>query len=207
MTKECTDHLGNTYPSFHEMCNHYMVSEPLFYMRRKKGCSLEECLKPPIRKEKAVTDHLGATYVSIQAMCSHYGIPYHVYNDRMKRGWKQSDALTIKSGHYLGIPKKSLDHLGNEYSSIKDLCAHYGITPTVFTRRMKDGWDLERALTVKQRPGRGRPPKTYQMNGLTFQSLEELCEAYGCDSKVIRSRLQKGWKLEDAIKMPAPPTP
>lgn len=43
------------------------------------------------------------------------------------------------------------DHLGNEYDSINSLCMDYNISYNTFRLRLKRGWSLKDALTVKVR--------------------------------------------------------
>lgn len=49
---------------------------------------------------------------------------------------------------------KNVDHLGQEFDSRADMCAHWGITPVLYHSRDMKGWDLERILTTPVRPRR-----------------------------------------------------
>ena len=51
--------------------------------------------------------------------------------------------LEIKSRHRGKLCK---DHQGNSFESKRKMCKVYNITTWAFSKRIKDGWSLERAL-------------------------------------------------------------
>ncbi len=44
--------------------------------------------------------------------------------------------------------KPCQDHLGNQYSSIKEMCEHYNINRKLFEYRINHGYTLEETLTL-----------------------------------------------------------
>ena len=44
--------------------------------------------------------------------------------------------------------KPCVDHLGNKFKMVKDMCAYYGITESAYQSRKRRGWELERILTT-----------------------------------------------------------
>lgn len=44
-----------------------------------------------------------------------------------------------------------LDHIGNRFNSIKELCAFWQISYTTYAFRLKSGWSLKKTLTTKTR--------------------------------------------------------
>lgn len=62
---------------------------------------------------------------------------------RLKRGWSEEKTLTTPIRDY-----SCKDHLGNVYSSMSEMCRHYGIKLATYSRRIKDGYSQEDALTI-----------------------------------------------------------
>ena len=57
----------------------------------------------------------------MKEMCRHYGVVVATFQNRRSKDWPLKDCL-------LGRKKSEVaDHLGNQYSSLKALCDHYGI--------------------------------------------------------------------------------
>ena len=51
--KPCTDHLGNKFDSYTDMCNYHGVDFKIFYYRKNKlRLSIEKCLAPVKIKHK-----------------------------------------------------------------------------------------------------------------------------------------------------------
>lgn len=100
------------------------------------------------------------------------------------------------------------DHLGNQYSSITEMCRAYHIQADTFMHRMKRGWSLEKSLT---KPVRSRvvyhQPKTSTSNekkyidpeGNTFNSVAKMCSYWGIGVSAFRYRIQQGLPLKLAL--------
>ena len=86
-----------------------------------------------------------------------------------------------------------VDHLGNEYRTIKDLCQRYGIRPDTYCQRRKRGWSLEETLT-----GRAKQP-VKDHNGKTYDCMQTMLKEYGLDRKTYKARLSLGWSLEEIL--------
>ena len=52
--------------------------------------------------------------------------------------------------------KKVRDHEGNVYNSVKEMCEAFDVPERTFRLRLKNGWSLEKALTI--------PPNYYRKN-------------------------------------------
>ena len=101
------------------------------------------------------TDHLGNYFKSVSAMTRHYGIPRLTYISRLKSGWSVEEALTvpvIKDGSNYKNCKSFgnvVDHLGNKFNNTSQMARHWGISPSVFHRRVHvQGLSVEEALTT-----------------------------------------------------------
>lgn len=91
-----------------------------------------------------------------------------------------------------------IDHLGNRYSSVKEMVLAYGIYPTclIYKRLNEMGWSLEKALTT---PIRSMKKITYK--GKTYRSARQLSFAVGIDTHTLERRLARGFTLEEAVEM------
>ena len=144
--------------------------------------------------KKPCKDHLGNEFPSIGEMCRHYQINQSTFNDRIKKGWSMEKALTapLKPGYEIS----SADHLGNKFSSTKEMCECYSISPTVFCDRIKKGWSLEKALTTHI----GNTVTDHLGN--KYRSINKLCDYYHITPGIYNRRLEKGWTQEQALTRP-----
>ena len=159
-------------------------------------------------------DHLGNKFKTVSKMCEFHGINRATFYARIKRGCTIEEALNpITEGTpYKGFKggrefekKPCVDHLGNNFGSISDMCEHYGITYQVFRHRQYLGWELKNILT---RPiGKTRIGKQIvDHKGKTYKSLTDLAKSYNISYSKLDQRLRAGWTIEEALKLgiPAP---
>ena len=72
------------------------------------------------------------------------------------------------------ISMQNFDYKGRAYTSLKALhekCAAKGITYACFYSRVKDGWDMDEALS---KPAEKHKRRTYDVDGRIFKNLKEL---------------------------------
>lgn len=158
---ERKDHLGNTYKTLNELCVAYNISVSLYCVRhRTLGWSLEKTLTTPVEtryshKPGTATDHLGNTYRSVASMCKHYGVSYDNYRNRIRNGWTVEEALcrnvNALDSDYFDNYDFYMDHNGNIYFTLDEMCECYNIKVTTFTSRRRMGWPLDKALETPTR--------------------------------------------------------
>ena len=98
------------------------------------------------------------------------------------------------------MKKECKDHLGNIYSSVKDMCnmyKHYDITEDAYRSRLKLGWTLEEALTTPV-----RDLSVYDHLGNKYPNIKTMCKHYGITDSAYQSRLKLGWTLEETLTTP-----
>ena len=67
------------------------------------------------------------------------------------------------------------DHTGVTYPSIKEMCAHWGIQPETYTRRIRVyHMGVEEALTTPVKPNGGQACRDHQ--GTRFRSRSLMCD-------------------------------
>lgn len=102
------------------------------------------------------------------------------------------------------------DHLGNEYSTMKEMFEQYGITAKKYYRGIANGWSLEDILTtvdsILDSNGASYVEEYKDEQGCfcdhegnKFASRDDLCDAWGVDSRAFLYRMQRGWSLEKAL--------
>ena len=201
--REIKDHTGRTFKNKEEMCRHYDVTRSTLERRLKEGWSLKEALLKPSLTGKTFTDHTGRVFKNFGQMCKHWGLPDSTVQNRIyKLGYTIEQALTepIKTQNTVG--KTCVDHLGNIYESKATMCCKYGIPRNVFHRRLKDGWDLEKALTTPPSRKNGQGRTIYDHKGNAYVSVAEMCNAYNIDFAMYGSRIRQGWSLQKTLETP-----
>ena len=195
--KKATDHLGKEYETEKAMCEAYGVSLFLYRSRIRYGISQKEALTIPAGELKAATDHLGNKFKSKYQMCLYYNISPETYDSRVMKGMSIKEALTTPTK---GGPTKSTDHLGRAFKTQKEMCSFWGVPEMVYEKRISRGWSIEKSLTTppKKKP---RLPST-DHNGMTYESFEKMCDAYGANSDTVKYRLSRGASLEEALEAP-----
>jgi hypothetical protein len=92
------------------------------------------------------------------------------------------------------------DHLGNEFKSIRAMAIVYGLSGNVVSKRLRAGWNLERALSNEDMRTRGNRT-TYVVchKGIKHTNFRTLCDHYGVKYTTFYSRKKKGMTLEQCV--------
>ena len=98
------DHLGNSYNTVGEMCNHYNITIKAYYNRIARGHSLEDALLTPMNdKNSECQDPFGNVFSCHREMCEYYGISLELFEQRLYfRKWTLEEALLIPKCMYIG---------------------------------------------------------------------------------------------------------
>ena len=199
----CRDHRGKEYANYREMAEAYGLTRHQLLNRLYAGMTLEEALMQPVGSGTVTPcrDHRGKEYHSFPAMARAYGLTSAMLAKRLHRyGWSLEQALTTPAEMEPNAAMTPCrDHLGNEYRSITAMGEAYGVPFPVLQRRLKDKWDLEKALTapVYQKPG-----EYVDHLGNRYRRLQDLADAYGISMPTLSQRLRDGWRMEDALTTP-----
>lgn len=175
------------------MCETYNIPYSTYISRIQHGWTQKEALTFAIYNspQNIITDHLGNQFTSIKEMCKHYNTIYITYLQRIKKGWTQESALTARP--YYHYNTHVTDHLGNQFTSIKEMCKHYNVSPDTYSKRIKNGWTQENALMKNK--------NVTDHLGNQFTSIKKMCEYYNINYKTYMSRILRGWILEEALTM------
>lgn len=163
------DHLGNEFASTNEMCRHYNTNKNALRSRLELGWTLKECLEYGCKKQNwhEWTDHNGKVFPSMKDMLKYHGVAEHTFKHRKKIGRSLEECLFPEDTH----KKHCVDHLGNHFETIKDMCNHWELsTSTYYTRVNRNGIEnLEWILTTIQ-PSKY---KTFNPDLPIVKSIEE----------------------------------
>lgn len=151
---------------------------------------------------KSTVDHLGNEFSSMKQMCRHYGVSYSLYANRIRLGWTVERALTTPAlGNFGHIEKIGVeDHLGNKFKSQKEMCEYWGISQSVYSGRVAANWTTERALTTPVHQICIKPCEDHLGN--KYNSIVDMCRAWGILYSNYYSRLQRGWSLKETLETP-----
>ena len=143
---------------------------------------------------KPCKDHLGNEFQSITALCKYYNISVRTYKDRLAKGMSLQEALETPNNKFLPEDKRT-DHLGNVYSSIKEMANHYGLALDTYQRRIKNGWSIEKALTEPIDTTKHGKSETDHL-GNRFDTIKDMCNHYNITVSAFLIRRKKGYSLE-----------
>lgn len=84
-----------------------------------------------------------------------------------------------------------LDHLGNKFKNVGEMCEHYHISRHIYDHRIRDGWSKKDALTT--------PSKRciQDANGNTFASFAAMCKHHNINYGRTMSRFKRNRNIED----------
>lgn len=95
------------------------------------------------------------------------------------------------------------DHLGKEFVRLSDMATAWGIPDTVLRDRIKNKWDIERALTEPSNKFVsffGEEIKDHLGN--EYDSFNSMCRAYNILPATVKTRILAGMSVEEALTKP-----
>lgn len=114
----------------------------------------------------------GKLYRTYSAIAYDYNISESCLHSRLKRGYSLEDAVHTPIRTSKTCTKCS-DHLGNAYESVVEMLVYYGISQSVYYRRLSRGWSLERTLTTPTRDCMRRNTKIIERSDMSENSVND----------------------------------
>lgn len=146
-------------------------------------------------------------------MCDAYGITAKCYDFRVRYlGFSQREALETPTTKN----KTVKDHLGNVYENTAKMANAYGLNGNALNQRLRNGWDLERALTTPipniglharvEKAGRKqelKPVKSivYDHRGVYYSNIQEMCDRYNTSVTKYLDCIAANESIEEALKV------
>lgn len=152
---------------------------------------------------KECTDHLGNKFESVHDMCKHYKVPYSTFIKRRGQGLGLEECLSSVRHWSRRNGNEVIDHLGNRFPSVVDMCRHYNIECSTYKYRKKQGLSLEERLTKQVKYNKDK--KININNGFkdhlgnNFDSLEEMCDCWKVSVSTFKAKISMGATLEEAL--------
>ena len=87
------------------------------------------------------------------------------------------------------------DYLGNQFDSVKDMYAHWGIRRDTYNSRLRKGWSLEEALTTPLMNNK----RCKDHLGNEYESKGDMFKTYGVSYSAFTKRIDRGWSLGEAL--------
>ena len=152
-----TDHTGQTFEKFIDMCTAWGTTPNHVRHCLKKGQSLQEALTA--HPNAPIVDHLGITYFGEKAMLRAYRIydtswpyspSYESYVEKRKNGVSLGEALIKDTLVERMIPNEVClisDHKGKCYNNLEEMCQAYGTTVQRYLTLIYNRYSLKEALT------------------------------------------------------------
>ena len=138
---------GITYSSIREMLNERGIKENTFYVRLKRGWTIEEAAHG-YRNKFTVTDKSGRTFNNIKSALEANGITYSQYMGNIASGMDKTDAVSELRDSY--SYRKAVTYKGVTYNSIRELCDAYGVSYSRYVQRLRAGFSIDEALNNKR---------------------------------------------------------
>lgn len=186
------------FDSIAEACRFYDLNYNSVMKRINRGSSIEEAILTPVHT-RAILDINGVKYNNLDEISHKYNIPRNklsnlIYNE----GMSAEEAVGVLVEEYIIVFE------GKEFTSVAEVCNHYGVNKNMVYSRLSCGWSLVDAI---------KSPSGYPnsipvvIDGVEFRTIKEACKYNNVSYGMVMSRIyEKGMPVEEAIKTPKIPS-
>jgi len=121
--------------------------------------------------------------------------------DSVERGYNQTRGG--KAGETKG---QEVSVSGQTFISIAAAARHYGVNEQNVWQRVQQGWSIEQALELTDKPDRVTSRgKSIEIDGVSFPSIFAAVKKLGLNYATVQERLRNKWSYEQALGIAAPP--
>ena len=185
------------------LCSASNMNRTTFSQRRAYGWSLSEIINGKIINKSKTENNNNSNSNDLKLtkeildQLKNLNINPNLYRYRIKKGMSHEEALKQ--------PRKrkitTVDHLGNHYKSLKEMCQYYNINPSVLNKRLNRKWTIEKALTTPTTKKNGKPKIVNDHEGNQYNSIKDMAKSYNINTKTLYARIQSGWSIEKALTL------
>ncbi|HEY6529166.1 MAG TPA: GIY-YIG nuclease family protein [Cellvibrionaceae bacterium] len=191
--------------TINELSKLHNASEVMIRDRLKRGATirqaigLDEIPKRTLKKQRKVETKKrkpirltveGKLFTSYSALADAYGLPHYTVRQRIvDYGYTPEDAVKLDG------KSKPLTVEGINYPSKAAVAEAYGLTPAVLLGRLIGDVTIEQALGIEIKEN----SRTITYAGEKYKSLNDLAIKKGISVGALKSRIQSGLSLEEAI--------
>lgn len=196
------EYKGVTYPSQAAIAEAFGIERKVFEHRLKSGWELKDALRNENYSKRSVQCN-GVQYDSIRDLARAYGMDADLIWGRINRKWTPEQAVGIHSAPNLRslTPTNAVKIIvgGVEYSSVRAVCAHYGVDKSTYYDRINRGASVEQALGLEDMPVQKHT--AFTLNGVYYASNIDAERRLGLPEGTISSRLKLGKTIEEACAL------
>ena len=151
----------------------------------------------------------GVRFKTMTAAAEQHGIPLSSASRWLKKGTPEQAfglAPKPKRKSSRGNPL-DFTHDGHEYhyASMKASADAHGVSESNLQRRLKEGWSIQEALELVERPGaEQKKPVRIRLDGkmVTYASRGAAARSHGLSVQTLLGRLRSGWTVRRALLTP-----
>jgi hypothetical protein len=197
---------GKQYNSHKELTKTFNISYSIFQSRLQNGRTVEESLDLIKRKviwaRSRPIEVNNKYFDTLTDACNYYGLKLPTVAGRLNRyRWTIEQAFEIDDPPQADREIK-IKINKQTFQRASDAARHYGLKPSILTKRLRKGWPLEEALELKKRLHRKSPnSKQVIVNCKQYQSIKEAALAFKIPYDRVRDRMHRGWTLEKALEL------
>ena len=151
----------------------------------------------------------GVRFKTMTAAAEQHGVPLSSASRWLKKGTpEQAFGLAPKPKRKSSRGKPvDFTHDGHEYhyASMKAAADAHGVSESNLQRRLKDGWSIQEALELVERPGAEQnKPVRIRLDGkmVTYCSRGAAARSHGLSVQTLLGRLRSGWPVRRALLTP-----
>ena len=184
-----------------ELCEHFEISLNSFRSRQRMGWSLEESVGLEEREKKQYVV-AGVEYKTLVDVYTHYQLDKEKMASRLKSGMSLEAAVFTDQ---LPGNRASVKVDGIDFNSISEAARHFKIEISKAHGRLKAGYGVEVAFGLEDIPPaqhKRRDRDDFIVDGVLYTSFAELEKHFSISQDTIRSRLNRGASLLEALRMP-----
>lgn len=173
--KKIVDKYGTRFESFKELGEFYKIDGYNVAKLVRMGVNIDEAIarsKKSLKLANNFNDGHGHTFTCLREVAKFYGLSVEKLKHRMSHGYDLRDAIELAKVDLSRV--SSVDHLGNSFKSIRDMCKFHGVDTNFFYKRYLKGLPLETCLTKKEKVIKDHL-------GNEYKSFKELAQAYNID--------------------------
>lgn len=194
---------GIGYSSASNACKELGVKYGTFHSRLSRGLSVEQALgieKVVDGRTKEKIYEVNGCREKIDDLSQKYNVPISTVRDRLRRGASIRQALNLEEIPEGSLTKKRkrtairLEVDGEVFTSYKSLAERYGLPSYTVRQRIVDaGYSAEDAVKIKGKNN------SVVVDGVSYNSIADVAEAYGLRANVLYARLERGSTLREAL--------
>ena len=164
------------------------------YLKEKKARELA--------KEQESFELEGVIHPNLRSACVKYNVPYSKAYNRRKSGWSYERIFITERESKTSNGRSKKYHInGVIYNNIDEICFVFKVTHnTILKYTDKYNISVEKFIENLDFYMPSKSNK-YELEGVEYSSIPEVCLKYNKDYEKVQNRLQSGWSLEEAVDL------